>query len=64
MTALKRKSDKKHERMVQSRLLHADACSVLQMEVNAAEKRHRTRSKGVRGIMLQLDSIELTHSVE
>lgn len=26
-----------------------DLCFLLQMEVNAVEKRHRTRSKGVRG---------------
>lgn len=50
----------KHECMIQSRLRHIDGCPVLQMEVDAAEKRHRTRSKGVRGIMLQL---VLSHSL-
>ncbi|KAF4082465.1 hypothetical protein AMELA_G00152060 [Ameiurus melas] len=50
MAAVMRYSEKKHERMIQSSL---DCCMlmvrcVLQMELDAAEKRHRTRSKGVR----------------
>lgn len=36
-----------------SHLFHSvDLCFPLQMETNAVEKRHRTRSKGVRGMSL------------
>lgn len=34
--------------------LSVDMCFPLQMEVNAVKKRHRTRSKGVRGRSLSL----------
>lgn len=34
--------------------LSVDLCFPLQMEVNAVKKRHRTRSKGVRGRSLSL----------
>lgn len=37
-----------------------DSCFPLQMEVNVMKKRHRTRSKGVRGMSLLAKSVLIT----